>query len=106
MKELKAFKDNEELPDPGFRMEEGYFVITVYRKKQKAPEVKPVAPALSDDAVVAFVREKGRISTGDYATHFNVLPKTASRHLNKLVEDEILDRDGEKKGTRYFIKKK
>lgn len=106
MKELKAFKDNEELPDPGFRMEEGYFVITVYRKKQKATEVKLVVPTLSDEAVVAFVRGKGKISTGDYATHFNVIPKTASRHLNKLVKDEVLDREGEKKGTRYFIKKK
>ncbi|MCX6264678.1 MAG: hypothetical protein NTZ47_09075 [Bacteroidetes bacterium] len=106
MKELKAFKNNEELPDPDFRMEEGYFVITVYRKKQKATEVKPVAPALSDEAVVAFVRQKGKISTGDYAMHFNLVPKTAGRHLNKLVKDEVLAREGEKKGTRYFIKNK
>ena len=46
-----------------------------------------------------------KISSGDYATCFSVTPKTASRHLNKLVVDGTLDREGEKKGTKYFLKK-
>jgi len=49
--------------------------------------------------------ELGEISSGDYATHFGVAAKTASRHLIKIVGDGVLGREGQKKGTKYFLKK-
>ncbi|HED38654.1 MAG TPA: hypothetical protein ENI76_10505, partial [Ignavibacteria bacterium] len=99
MKELKAFKDNNSLPDPTFRMENDYFIITVFRKIAKQVEI-------TREMVISFIKEMGKISSGDYSKYFNVTPKTASRHLNKLVDDGTLDREGEKKGTKYFLKKK
>ena len=97
MKELKAFKDNNNLPDPTFRMEDDYFVITVFRKRNKRDEI-------SIDMVLNLVKKIGKISSGDYATHFNVSTKTASRHLNKLYTEGVLDKEGEKKGRKYFLK--
>lgn len=78
MKELKAFRDDNRLPSPTFRMENEYFIITVFRKKTKQADI-------SHEMVVGFIKEMDKISSGDYATHFGVTPKTASRHLNKLV---------------------
>jgi len=99
MKELKAFKDDNSLPSPTFRMDNEYFIITVFRKITKRVEI-------SHEMIVSFIKEMDKISSGDYATRFNVTPKTASRHLNKLVIDGTLDREGEKKGTKYFLKEK
>jgi predicted ArsR family transcriptional regulator len=33
-----------------------------------------------------------------------VTTKTAQRHLHKLVEDGLVAREGDKKGTKYFLK--
>lgn len=99
MKELKAFRDDNSLPSPTFRMENEYFIITVFRKTTKQVEI-------SLEMIVSFIKEMDKISSGDYATRFNVKPKTASRHLNKLVVDATLVREGEKKGTKYFLKEK
>lgn len=106
MKELKDLKDAGNPAD--FKLNGEIFITTIYRvkTKSKATGKKEEAIDISADLVKAFVTEKGKISTGDYATRFNVQTKTASRHLNKLVTEGVLDREGEKKGTRYFIKKK
>ena len=98
MKELKAFKDDNSLPSPTFRMDNDYFIITIFRKKMKQVDISP-------ELVIDFIKDKGEISSGDYATHFGVATKTASRHLNKLVDSGIIDREGEKRGTKYFLKK-
>lgn len=98
MKELKAFKDDNSLPSPTFRMDNDYFIITVFRKKVKQNDIDV-------ELVIEFIKELGEISSGDYATHFGVATKTASRHLNKLINEGVLDRDGEKKGTKYYLKK-
>lgn len=97
MKELKAFKDDNSLPNPTFRMDDDYFIITVFRKKSKQDEISP-------DIVVSFIKEMNKISSGDYASRFKVSSKTASRHLNKFFDNGILDREGEKKGRKYFLK--
>ena len=52
-----------------------------------------------------IVKANGKVSSGHYAAKFGGVTKTASRHLNELVDEGILDREGEKKGTRYFLKK-
>jgi len=99
MKELKAFKDNNNLPVPTFRVENEYFIITVFRKIIKQVDI-------NFEEVINFIKEHGKISSGGYAAHFGVSSKTASRHLNKLVNDKRLEREGEKKGTKYFLKEK
>ncbi len=70
MKELKAFRDDNSLPSPTFRIEHDYFIITVFRKKTKQVEI-------SHELVIGFIKEMGEISSGDYATHFGVITKTA-----------------------------
>ncbi len=99
MKELKAFRDDNSLPNPTFRLENEYFIITVFRKTTKQVNI-------THEMVFSFIKDKNKISSGDYATRFGVSTKTASRHLNKLVDEGILDREGEKKGTKYFLKEK
>jgi len=93
MRELKAFKDNNDLPDPEFNIEDEYFIITIFRKMAKV--------SLNDLRV--FIKQHDRISTGDYAKKFGVSAKTASRALNKYVDEGVLGREGEKRGTKYFL---
>jgi len=98
MKELKAFKEDNNLPSPTFKMDNEYFIVTIFRKRIKLIDI-------TVELAIDFIKNLGEISSGDYATYFNVTTKTASRHLNKLVDDGILDRAGEKRGTKYFLKK-
>ncbi|RZJ73711.1 MAG: hypothetical protein EOO47_21975 [Flavobacterium sp.] len=58
------------------------------------------------DLIIAFVEERDKVSTSDYTTEFGGSGKTASRMLNSLVEEGILDREGEKKGRRYLLKRR
>ena len=98
MKELKAFRDDNSLPNPTFRMDNEYFIITVFRKVAKKAKI-------SREMVISFIKERDKISSGDYAIRFGVTSKTASRHLNKFVADGTIDRGGEKRGTKYFLNK-
>lgn len=104
MKELKGLKDAGNPPD--FKLNDDIFITTIYRNKEKikAATKKVESVGISPEKVLAFVVNRGKISAGDYVTEFKVQPKTASRHLNKLVDDGVLSREGEKKGTRYFKK--
>ncbi len=110
-------KEKEELAGnaPEFKLNGHILTTVIYRSTQtgefiQTPEEVMVMNEVNHqrqneaDAGLAFIKSKGRISAGDYATRFGISPKTASRYLNKLVENGILFREGVNKGTKYSIK--
>lgn len=53
---------------------------------------------------VLFLKEKGKITNKEYQEINNTLDRTALRDLEKLLEIDIIQKVGEKKGTYYEIK--
>jgi predicted HTH transcriptional regulator len=102
MKELKSLKEEGNPPD--FKLDNDIFTTIIYRSK-KAMTKPEDAANLTEEGVKAFIKQKERISAGDYSKRFNVTTKTAQRHLNKLIEEGVVEKEGDKKGTKYFLKK-
>jgi ATP-dependent DNA helicase RecG len=98
MEELQEFANLMGVNKPIIEYVEPYLIVTLFRKAENKKEV-----ALN--LILEFVKANEKISTGDYVKKFGGSTKTASRALNNFVEKGFLDRLGEKKGTRYFIKK-
>jgi ATP-dependent DNA helicase RecG len=97
MKELHHYARIMGINRPTFELNAPYLVVTLWRKVG-------VKSSPDKDAVLTFVRDFGKVSSGDYVEKYGGSTKTASRHLNTLVEEGLLEREGERKGTRYFIK--
>lgn len=98
MEELHTFSESMGVNKPSIEYNEPYLQVTLWRKAET--KLEPTKAEIID-----FVKVKGKVSSGDYAAKFGGVTKTASRHLNGLVDEGILDREGEKKGTKYFLKK-
>lgn len=98
MEELQEFSKNMGVNKPIIEYNNPYLQVTLWKKAEAKLEPKR-------EEIIEFVRVNGKVSSGDYAAKFGGVTKTASRHLNELVDEGILDREGEKKGTRYFLKK-
>ncbi len=98
MKELHDYAKIMGINRPTFEYNDPYLVVTLWRKAGTKSNS-------SKDAVLNLIKDKHKISSGDYVEKFGGSTKTASRHLNSLVDEGLLEREGEKKGTRYFIKK-
>jgi len=98
MEELHHYADVMGVNKPVIEYDEPYLKVTLFKKAEAKKEV-------GKDDIIEFVKTRGKVSTGDYAEQFGGSTKTASRALNSLVDEGALDRHGEKKGTKYFIKK-
>ena len=98
MEELHKYSEIMGVNKPSIEYDEPYLQVKLWKKSET--KLEPTR-----DDVLEFVRAQGKVSSGDYAAKFGGSTKTASRNLNKLVNEGFLERQGEKRGTRYFIKK-
>lgn len=98
MEELDQFSKLMGVNRPTIIFNEPYLQVTLWKKSESKLD-----PSKAD--IINFISDMGKISSGDYATKFGGATKTASRQLNKLVEEGVLVREGQKKGTRYLLKK-
>ncbi|MFT4681831.1 MAG: ATP-dependent DNA helicase RecG [Flavobacteriales bacterium] len=97
MEELQRYSDLMGVNKPSIEYNEPYLQVKLWRKAET--KLEP-----TKDEIIEFIRAKDKVSTGDYASKFGGATKTAGRHLNKLVEEGVLIREGEKRGTKYSLK--
>jgi ATP-dependent DNA helicase RecG len=97
MEELHRFSDLMGVNKPLIEYIEPYLKVTLWKRAETKLE-----PTTED--ILAFVKELGKVSSGDYVQKFGGSTKTASRHLNELVNKGMMIREGENKSTRYSVK--
>lgn len=97
MEELHKYSKLMGVNKPTIKYNEPYLQVKLWKK----PETK--LEPIKDD-IIEFVSSMDKISSGDYANKYGGSTKTASRRLNELVDEGILEREGEKRGTRYFLR--
>lgn len=96
MEELHQFATMMGLRKPVIDYNEPYLRITIWKNSKGKSE--PTVEELQE-----YIILKGEVSSVEVATNFGLNPKTASRYLNKLVEDGIITMKGQFKGRRYLI---
>lgn len=100
MKELKAFKDDNSLPSPTFKMDNDYFIITIFRKK-----TSPVIEQLNEEELLGYqyVQKQKKVSKKQYSEHFNIDEKKAQRHLLKFKDLKLVKQIGGGPKTEYEL---
>lgn len=104
---IKIIEECEDagLPDPKIEELTGGVCITLYKDKASDEYLSNLDLNDSQFKAVKYIRENEHITNGIYKELYNVSDKTAYRHLDELVKLGVLMKLGEKKGTRYEIKR-
>ncbi len=97
MEELHKYSEIMGVNKPTIEYNEPYLQVKLWKKSET--KLEP-----TKDDIIEFVSSMVKVSSGDYANKYGGSTKTASRHLNELVDEGILEREGEKRGTRYFLR--
>jgi ATP-dependent DNA helicase RecG len=101
MKHLPA----DGFPLPTFTLKAGMLEITFGRTKNYIAEKAGLnnINALTDDIkdVFLFIQQRGEVSRSEIVTEFGFNEKTAQRRLAKLIELNLVEMIGKKKGARY-----
>lgn len=108
MKELKKLSEVKQLPKPSFKMNEQYFVTTIYTKaggkpssieiRDKAKDLKP-----QENKGYEMIRIRGSITSSEYLKIMYVSERTARNHLKRMVDLGLLRVEGEGKATKYIV---
>lgn len=85
---------------PEFRSEMGVFIV---RFRKSLTEVRSQKFNERQEAAIAFAREKGRITRGQYSELFNVSIRQAVNDLNVLVGAGVFLRRGQSRATHYTL---
>lgn len=92
------------LPEPTFKSEFGGISVTLFKDKFTEKYLQQVGLNERQIKAVYYVKEKAFITNSIYQELCNTSERTASRDLENLTELNILNKIGEKKGTRYKLK--
>jgi ATP-dependent DNA helicase RecG len=96
MEELMEYASRTAEQKPEIEFDTPYLVVRLFRKVANRVE-----PTFED--IRLLVQELGKISVSDFVNRFGGSSKKASRKLNEMVDIRNLNREGEKRGTKYFI---
>jgi ATP-dependent DNA helicase RecG len=111
MKELKEYKDSNNVKSPSFRMKESYFVTTVFRATvlkeifALTPEElsNPLLNNLTEKQIqlYRYVIEHGPVSSGDYAKVIDKSDRTVRNYYKGM--EKVLKQEGSGPATKYAL---
>lgn len=107
---LRNLKDlpSKGFPLPLFKLVGNILEITLVRNKAqfaKAKGFENIDLSDEDKLGLVFIQNNEPITTSDYANEFDLANKTAQRRLSTLLDKGVITKEGEKRWTRYSIKK-
>ncbi|MBD3328329.1 transcriptional regulator [Candidatus Peregrinibacteria bacterium] len=91
------------LPEPEFNNEHGVMSITFYKDKWNEKDLHELGLNGRQIKAVHYIKEHGKITNSDYQKLNNVSERTALRDLDDLIQKEVVQKKGEKKGTHYQL---
>lgn len=108
MKELKKLL-NAGYRKPDFKLEDDLFSTIIYRSDdenaiKRITDDNSIVLYPSEQTGYEFLQQTGELSSSSYADHFSIDPRTARRHLNKMVDKGLAIRKGDGPSTVYRIK--
>jgi predicted HTH transcriptional regulator len=105
---LKVIKSCQiaNLPAPTFEQRGRQFAVILWRNRFTDNVLDSLRLSDRQKEGVARVKRIGWIGNSEYRRITGVTRKTAARDLDDLVEKGVLQRVGQKRGTRYFLSRK
>jgi ATP-dependent DNA helicase RecG len=107
---LRSLKDlpSKGFPLPLFKLVGNILEITLVRNKSqfaKAKGFENIELSDEDKLGLVYIQNNEPITTTDYANEFDLTNKTSQRRLSALVDKGVITKEGEKRWTKYSIKK-
>jgi ATP-dependent DNA helicase RecG len=107
MSALKSLNEKYDLPLPEFTFEEPFLKLTFPKTFDAVKKVSKHTSVvnLNNEELKGyeFIKSKGEVKRSDYEEHFEFDKKKAERHLNKMVEENLIERKGAGRSTYYVI---
>ncbi len=103
LKILDACKEAE-LPEPEMKEMYGGFSVTLYKDLFTEEQLHKLDLNERQIKAVLFLKEKNRITNKDYQTICNISERTSLRDLDELVNQNLIVKVGDKKGTHYILR--
>jgi len=94
------------LPEPDFNAEYGGITVTLYRDKYTQKYLIDIGLNERQLKAIVYLKEHSKITSSEYQSFFNITNRTALRDLNELINKDLIQKRGEKKGTYYFLIRK
>ena len=91
------------LPEPTITALDGGILVTLFKDKYNTEQLKALGLSERQIAAVEFVKVNGKITNNELQQLLNLSERTILRELDDLVNNNILIRKGEKKGTFYEL---
>ena len=91
------------LPEPTITALDGGILVTLFKDKYSTEQLKALGLSERQIAAVEFVKVNGKITNYELQQLLNLSERTILRELDDLVNNNILIRKGEKKGTFYEL---
>jgi ATP-dependent DNA helicase RecG len=109
MKELKKIADQHIFPIPSFRLDDQYFITTLYTKpgaKRSTFDIEDKLKKLNEIEKKGYniISVRGSITSKEYQIALHIADRTARYHLKKMVELGLIIFEGAGKSTIYRIK--
>lgn len=99
METFRGMQRKYELPLPSYDYKAPYLSLTFSRSIEAMKNIKgnEALFQLSDDQLIGFewIKTQKDISTKEYALHFDIAQRTASRHLANMYQLDLLITNGE-----------
>jgi ATP-dependent DNA helicase RecG len=80
------------------------FIVTLFKDRFSEEQLQKLGLNDRQIKAVLYVKEKGKITNGEYQEINNISERTASRDLEELFQNGVFERIGENKSTCYKIK--
>ncbi len=101
---MKALSDkispNERIQKSQFSHAQDFDVF----KKQRRNDIIDIIKTFGGNATIKDIKDKAQTSQGKIASLISCSEKTLQRELVSMVKDSVLNKTGEKRWSRYFLK--
>lgn len=94
------------LPEPGFRQEGGMFVQTLWRDWLTDEVLAELNLNERQKKAVLYLKMNQQMTSADYQQVVDCPPRTATRDLNLLVSEGIIELLGKGRGAHYVLRRK
>lgn len=105
MDELQLLPTKYGIPRPEFKIDENYFIVTIYRRK--GIEIRKEAISKLNKSEIKgydLINQLGPISASEYSEAIGVSTRTAARHFEKMLELDLIISQGKGRSLKYKTK--
>ncbi len=93
------------LREPEFSIDSGYFVVTYHGYERAVGDVDQVTEFTPASRMqLEFLRREKSVTRSRFEKEFQLSERTARRLLNRLVQLDLLEKEGKGKATRYLFR--